>query len=583
LAERERQELLAAIFSRPSVERLAANPLLLTILALIKYNNVTLPEQRVRLYELYLQALIESWNQARALDKEPVGPVLQYTEIVRVLAPLALWLRCENPTAGLVSRNRLEDQLTAYYCGDEWDLPRGEARQRANEFLRSVERYTNLLLERGEGQYGFLHLTLEEMLAAKGIALLADEDLAAAQTVLVDGLSKPEWHETLQLTVGVVALINQRPKTAGDILRRWLDTPPAADVSPETGRPVVLAGQALLDVGPTNVNRPAAEAVKAALVETMQEAACPIRTRRDAGNLLGRLAWTPEPEPDDLLLAPAGVKPTGLDAFRPIQTSRVSGEPVSSHTLEASPVWLGKYPVTNRQFARFMEDDGFERLEFWSKDGWAWRTGTYDSKAPSYLQDWLKNRPPGKRNRPYWWHDRKWNSPLYPVVGVCWFEAEAYCRWLTAVSKHPSAVNGQWQARLPQEAEWIAAMGSRGEYSWGDDFTSACLNCADSWAGRDLSDDQEWRKWRESDEGRESGLTAVTTYPQGVSPTGVWDGSGNVWEWMGEIGEDGWVPLRGGSWASYRRYARVSYRNLSRPGNCDDSNGFRLVIAPVLP
>src|SRR5712691_3145060 len=64
-ATQEQHDLLQAIFSRPSVERLAANPLLLTILALIKHTGVVLPEQRVKLYELYLQTLLESWNLAR--------------------------------------------------------------------------------------------------------------------------------------------------------------------------------------------------------------------------------------------------------------------------------------------------------------------------------------------------------------------------------------------------------------------------------------------------------------------------------------------------------------------------------------
>ena len=102
-AAQERRDLLQAIFHNPSVERLAANPLLLTILALIKHTGVTLPEQRVKLYELYLQTLIESWNRARSLDQYPVGESMRYEETVQVLAPLALWLRQENPTAGLVT------------------------------------------------------------------------------------------------------------------------------------------------------------------------------------------------------------------------------------------------------------------------------------------------------------------------------------------------------------------------------------------------------------------------------------------------------------------------------------------------
>ena len=103
-AAQEQHDLLQAIFSRPSVERLAANPLLLTILALIKHTGVVLPEQRVKLYELYLQTLIESWNLARSLDQYPAGEGMNYEETVQVLAPLALWLRQGNPTAGLVTQ-----------------------------------------------------------------------------------------------------------------------------------------------------------------------------------------------------------------------------------------------------------------------------------------------------------------------------------------------------------------------------------------------------------------------------------------------------------------------------------------------
>jgi formylglycine-generating enzyme required for sulfatase activity/energy-coupling factor transporter ATP-binding protein EcfA2 len=608
-AERERSELLEAITSRPSVRRLASNPLLLTILALIKYTGVSLPEQRVELYELYLKTLIESWNLARSLDQRPVGPGLKYSETSQILARLALWLRQENPTAGLVGRDQLEAWLARDYR-EEWGLSRGEARQRAIDFLAGVKTYTNLLLERGERQYGFLHLTLEEMLAAKGIALLADDDLAAAQSLICQHLLTPEWYETLQLTIGVIALINQRPKTAGAMLQEILARPVEAEAN---GRPVIFAGDALLDVGPANVSRPAAQSVIEALVAAMQSTACPIHTRRDAGRLLGRLGWRPEPEEDDLLVAPAGREPTGLDAFRPVEGPN-------------GLVWLGKYPVTNSQFARFVEAGGYDQPDYWSETGWAWRSGGYDSKAPKEYQDWLKNRPPEKRNRPYWWTDQTWNNPLAPVVGITWFEAEAYCRWLTQTQNTPmlwrnndfspliqadglpptladlkskivnplalpasASVKSKIEVRLPHESEWEAAMSGRSEFPWGDGFDPACLNCAESWFGREFKDDQEWIDWInfEAESRREASTTAVTTYPQGVSLAGVWDGSGNVWEWMGNP----WTPgadtmvLRGGSWYFNLtlRDARVSARDRTRPDGFYDVIGLRVVVAPVFP
>jgi formylglycine-generating enzyme required for sulfatase activity/energy-coupling factor transporter ATP-binding protein EcfA2 len=580
-AARERHDLLQAIFGNPSVERLAANPLLLTILALIKHTGVTLPEQRVKLYELYLQTLIESWNLARSLDQYPVGDRLQYEETVQVLAPLALWLRQENPTAGLVTQEQLEQWLTDYYHGAEWQLPRGEARQRGRTFLDSVQQHSNLLLKRGERQYGFLHLTLEEMLAAQGIVQRLDEQQADVLALFRQYLLDPAWHETLQLAIGFIGVIQRRPRVAGEILQQLLACEMTANPA-DRGRSAIFAGTALLDMGVTNLGRAAASQVEAALVQTMQSAACPIRTRRDAGDLLGRLGWTPEPAEGDVLLAPAGYDPTGLDAFRPVP---------------GLGVWMGKYPVTNRQFARFIAAEGYKRPEaYWSAAGRAWLTGASDSKAPEGLQDLLKNRPPDKRDRPYWWDDRKWNSPLFPVVCISWFEAEAYGRWLTEQLRSGSLskgvhevwdglVTGRLIVRLPTEQEWEAAIGGRGAYPWGARFDPMCLNCAESWAGRRLSED-EWMKWMQSaaEPRSEASTTAVTTYPQGASKTGVWDGSGNVWEWMNHPHEssDTTMPLRGGAWNHDRRSARVSYRPCLYRDGFTGLIGVRVVVAPVL-
>jgi formylglycine-generating enzyme required for sulfatase activity len=96
----------------------------------------------------------------------------------------------------------------------------------------------------------------------------------------------------------------------------------------------------------------------------------------------------------------------------------------------------------------------------------------------------------------------------------------------------------------------------------------------------------EWLKWIGSDaeSWREASTTAVTTYPQGVSKTGVWDGTGNVWEWMNNPHEssDTEMPLRGGGWLGGRRSARASSRLRDRPELFSASIGLRVVVAPVL-
>jgi formylglycine-generating enzyme required for sulfatase activity len=480
-----------------------------------------------------------------------------------------------------VTQEQLEQWLTDYYQGAEWRLPRGEARQRGRAFLDSVQRHSNLLLERGERQYGFLHLTLEEMLAAQGIVQRLDEQQADALALFRQYLLDPAWQETLQLAIGFIGVIQRRPRVAGEILQELFAGERTANQA-DKGRSAIFAGTALLDMGVINLGHAAASKVEAALVQTMQAAACPIRTRRDAGDLFGSLGWTPELAEGDVLLAPAGSDPTGLDAFRYVPDMGV---------------WMGKYPVTNRQFARFIEANAYKRPEeYWSDAGRAWLTGASDSKAPERFQAWLKNRSPDKRNLPYWWDDRKWNSPLFPVVGITWFEAEAYAHWLTTQlrSASPSQdahemweglVTGRLIVRLPTEDEWEAAIGGRGDYPWGSRFDPVRLNCAESWTGQSLSDD-ELLKWIGSDaeSWREASTTAVTTYPQGVSKTGVWDSSGNVWEWMTNSQEssDTEMPLRGGAWGGFRLSARVSYRARPHPGSFYGYLGVRVVVAPVL-
>jgi predicted NACHT family NTPase len=77
-----------------------------------------------------------------------------------------------------------------------------------------VQQHSNLLLEHGERQYGFLHLTLEEMLAAQGIVQRLDEQQADALVLFRHYLLDPAWQETLQLAVGFIGVIQRRPMVA---------------------------------------------------------------------------------------------------------------------------------------------------------------------------------------------------------------------------------------------------------------------------------------------------------------------------------------------------------------------------------
>lgn len=551
-AEREMAGLLDAVRSNPGVMRLASNPLLLTILALIKRQGVTLPSRRVRLYEIYLETLISSWSKARTLDKRGVGPEMDYLETVSVLGPLALRIRKESSTAGLVPRESMIDWLREHYQGEEWGLSRGEALKKAGEFLASVHKYSNILIERGQGRYGFIHLTFEEALAARGLVQLGQLDLKESLKHICDHLTDPAWRETILLAVGIWGLVREEPLKAGQVVRAMLRARCGGD---DAGKNVLVAGACLEDVGAQGLGRKAATEVTEALLAASRNRRLPPTVQRDAGFLLGRTGWVPG-DLERFISVPVG--------------TFLFGERREKTRIEDAFA-IGKYPVTNLQFRGFMEAGGYTNPEFWSKEGWAWRTGAYDTKAKEKLEkEWLAGRPPDKRLEPFFWHDSRWNNPLAPVVGVCWFEAEAYCKWL-------STREGK-EFRLPTQEEWERACRDTDgrEFPWGNEFDRNRLNSAEFWAGKN---DLDWKEWVEQKGYEFASTTVVGQFPEGRSDLGAADMCGNVWEWTASWYDENltWRVVRGGSWLLYRGNARCADRFRLIPDLFGDDVGFRVV------
>jgi formylglycine-generating enzyme required for sulfatase activity len=100
---------------------------------------------------------------------------------------------------------------------------------------------------------------------------------------------------------------------------------------------------------------------------------------------------------------------------------------------------IGKFPVTNMEFARFMESGGYSNKDLWDESGLKW------------LRD-------NKAHFPRYWRNYQLSWPNYPVVGINLFETRAYCRWLSA------SYNGI-TFTLPGDEEWdIAAHGLESDF-----------------------------------------------------------------------------------------------------------------------
>jgi iron(II)-dependent oxidoreductase len=228
-----------------------------------------------------------------------------------------------------------------------------------------------------------------------------------------------------------------------------------------------------------------------------------------------------------------------------------------AHPVELRPFAIARAPVTQAEFAAFVEDGGYRRRTLWGAEGWAWRQRE-GAEQPAY---WRREAR-GWRRRDF---DR-WVplEPHRPVVHVNWYEAEAYCRWAGR--------------RLPTEAEWEAAAsrapggGRKSPHPWGDG---------------------EPTPGRANLDGGARGCVGVAAHPEGDSPCGCRQMTGNVWEWTADpfLPYPGFAPgpykeysapwfgdhkvLRGGCWATRGRMLRNTWRNFYRPERRDVFAGFR--------
>ncbi|ACC82836.1 tetratricopeptide repeat protein [Nostoc punctiforme] len=208
------RKILEAIKDNEGVKRLTANPLLLTILALIHRNGERLPNRRVKLYELAVQTLTEDWQLGKKLPDAP-KVLLNQNEVVAFLAPLAYWMHEEKPS-GLVTEEEVEQQLAAKLAElNDTNLESDSVRLAVQEFLRKVRETTGLFVERAPGVYGFMHLTFEEYFAARYIA---DNEVSDILAIIRKHLHEPRWNEPILLALGYYGIYS--PKQANKLVEQ---------------------------------------------------------------------------------------------------------------------------------------------------------------------------------------------------------------------------------------------------------------------------------------------------------------------------------------------------------------------------
>ncbi|MBU0491452.1 MAG: formylglycine-generating enzyme family protein [Chloroflexi bacterium] len=224
------------------------------------------------------------------------------------------------------------------------------------------------------------------------------------------------------------------------------------------------------------------------------------------------------------------------------------------HTVVLPAYAIARYPATVGEYRAFVDAGGYRGRRHWTDAGWAWR------EAEGIVQ-------------PAFWDDERWTGDdRLPVVGVSWYEAFAYCRWLSEATGRAY--------RLPTEAEWEkAAREPDGRlYPWGDAFDAARGNTRASGLGQTTP------------VGRYSPAVHPKLVEGGDSPYGCVDMAGNVSQWtLSEYRPYPYDPddgrndatssaervIRGGSWFKPVLRARAAARGMNDPFFRDDDVGFR--------
>ena len=231
-------------------------------------------------------------------------------------------------------------------------------------------------------------------------------------------------------------------------------------------------------------------------------------------------------------------------------SSEAGADARPAHEVMVSPFYIDLTEVTYAQFRAFLAENP------------QWRKETVEPSLADvyYLRDWTDlSYPPDLSN--------------HPVVWVSWAAANAYAEWRGA--------------RLPTEAEWeLAARGSDGRvWPWGSHAPDSGSTYYCNYRAGGRTGDGHVR------------TAPVGSFPRGVSPFGVFDMAGNVWEWTADwhdpeyyvesTSRDPTGPatgtyrvVRGGSWSVPAPWTRSTVRLRAPPSRCSDQVGFRCV-API--
>ena len=552
------REMQGAVQSRDELRALAGTPLLLTLMAQVHAFRGTLPDARALLYYGCIDLLLLRWRQPRDEPDliEQLGLArFRSSDLLALMARLGYetHLRAERDQASRGSSDLDEATLIAILADIFETYDRARKHELAGKVLRALARGNGLLLQRGPQLYTFAHRTFQEFLAGYHL-----KGLRNAETQCRSYAKQLHWHEALLLMVGYQVLgenekvqpINLAEKLlAGGPLEQTL----AGDILALVGReraqqvdPALIAKDGLW---------PHAARTLRAVQSRGQAPQVPASLRARAGLALGRLCYgelkdlalpgarPPMPDPRLPLAVAASVRsdawqqalayywcpiapgpfwsgddregadepdnpvPRAAAVGKAVQQARDERQGQLGRAAIRQPYQIARHPVTNAEYARFLAANGprgYDPAQPW----WTDAGREYLLPGGFRFED-----EPAQITQPRFWAVARFNGALQPVVGVSWYEAAAYCRWLTQLGHQEGWLAIHDRIRLPTWYEWerAARHTDTRHYPWGA-----------------APPDPERANYREA--ALEAGAP-IGCFPAGAAACGAQDLVGNVFEW----------------------------------------------------
>lgn len=460
---------------------MASNPLLLDSMALVHTHEGFLPQDRVLLYEDCVDLLLWNWEElkisAGAVD-EPLGirallrqAGLQDIDFKRAFWKISYTLFVDNKDEILVQD--IVEAFRQIHPNHDWNW--------GSNIVSAIQERAGLIVEHAQGKFSFPHRTFQEFLAASHLSSLPDCADIAAKSALDD-----RWREVILLSVGRLVHISGDISKALDLIAEMLLRNDIGNM-PGYG---LFGSELLSEIGPLRIQdkklgQNLLMKATTLLADWLNNDVFDSSDRKRLGSVLALLGdsrfdtgklYLPRrfKENDETMLGflfiPRGEFIMGLQG--------------QEKTINIPDFFMSRYPITEAQYWQFIQET--------------------NRALPLH---WINGRPLPQRL----------NSP---IVYVNWYDALAYCRWLSRRLGNLELTKEQrawWDSTdrlilLPTEAEWEkACRGNSGNaYAWGNEYVSGRVNTNEEKLGETI---------------------AVGLFPNGSNHYGVMDLGGNTREW----------------------------------------------------